>query len=592
MKTLLLVLSLAAASTAAVTLVSRSAGLAVPNKEAGNTELEFGDVNGDGFLDLVSVGDHGSPYVGTDQHGIMVWFGDGAGNWSVVQTGEFGYGGCAIGDINGDGFTDVAWGVHHNYAAPPFGDRLMGAALGDGTGAAWTPWDTGLATNGEDWGMFATDLADFDLDGDLDIICESFGAGNGVRVYENLGDGTWTQAWLIDGGNASAMLETGDFNADGCMDFLCTRWGTQVYFGDGAFGFTLNQAGIPENDMVGVDIGDFDADGRDDVLCSFVSDSGVRCYSYDSGSSEWVDHSVGLPTGSIYVDLVQFGHFDGDAHMDLVIYDDPAGTVYLGNGAGTWTADASWTMPSPGDATALRVDGDVDHDGREDIAVEAVMQSGWYEINQLRVYSPWSVPSALAARLLSPDGGETMYAGSVREIRWLTAVPVSQGQAAVDISLSTSGASGPWSPIASGIPDNGSFQWPVPPVNSTTCRLKLVARTASDTVEVISSGDFSILYQTGIEEEASAPAGIPCLLLAPNPAYASPALRLSGVDGAAFEISVYDVAGRRVLSRGIAAESPRELVLGSEDGGVLPPGLYVVTVSSGDVRVSARWVQL
>jgi len=33
----------------------------------------MGDVNGDGNPDLVSVGDHGSPNVGTDQHGIMVW---------------------------------------------------------------------------------------------------------------------------------------------------------------------------------------------------------------------------------------------------------------------------------------------------------------------------------------------------------------------------------------------------------------------------------------------------------------------------------------------------------------------------------------
>jgi hypothetical protein len=439
--------------------------------------------------------------------------------------------------------------------------------------------------------MFATDLADFDLDGDLDIICESFGAGNGVRIYENLGDGTWTQVWLIDGGNASAMLETGDFNADGCMDFLCTRWGTQVYFGDGAFGFTLNQAGIPDNDMVGVDIGDYNSDGRDDVLCSFGSDSGVRCYSYDDSSAGWVDCSVGLPTGSIYVDLVQFGHFDGDAHMDLVIYDDPVGTVYLGDGAGSWTADASWTMPSPGDATALRVDGDIDHDGREDIAVEAVMQSGWYEINQLRVYSPWSAPSSLAARLLSPDGGETIYAGSVGEIRWLTAVPVSQGQAVVDISLSTSGASGPWSPIASGIPDNGSFQWPVSPVNSTTCRLKLVARTASDTVEVVSSGDFSILYQTGIGEGATQPALRLRVSVAPNPSCGAPVLSVSGAAGEEVRITVCDISGRMVYSAAVSGDAAAHS-LGSEGGASLPAGIYFVTVTAGDSSGLARFVQL
>jgi len=575
----------------AVGLVSRSTGLETPGKESGNTELELGDVDGDGHLDIVSVGDHGSPYVGTDQHGIMVWFGDGAGNWSVVQTGDFGYGGCALGDIDGDGFLDMAWGIHHNYASPPFGDRLMGAALGDGTGTAWTPWDTGLATNGEDWGMFATDLADFDLDGDLDIVCESFGAGNGVRVYENLGDGTWSQAWMIDGGNASAMLETGDFDADGCMDFLCTRWGTQVYFGDGAFGFTLNQTGMPEEDMIGVDIGDFDADGRDDVLCSFANDSGVRCYRWDDTFSEWTDHSDGLPSGSAYVDLVQFGRIDGDEHLDVVVYDDPTGTVYLGDGTGNWTADASWTMPSPGDPTALRVDGDVDHDGREDIAVEAVMQSGWYEINQLRVYSPWTAPADLLVRLLGPRGGETMYAGSVREIRWLTAVPATQGQAVVDLYLSTSGTGGPWAPIATGIPDDGAFQWMVSLVNSAACRVKVVAATASDTTEAVSEEDFAILYGTGMEEAGTMPV-FPGVRVAPNPATATPLLVLAGLEGQTLEVSVYDVAGRRILWREVSGDEGSGLPLGTDAGESLPSGIYVVTVSSGNTLASTRWVQL
>lgn len=46
---------------AALTLQSRSAGLELPTKEEGRTEFEVGDVDGDGELDLVSVGDHGSP---------------------------------------------------------------------------------------------------------------------------------------------------------------------------------------------------------------------------------------------------------------------------------------------------------------------------------------------------------------------------------------------------------------------------------------------------------------------------------------------------------------------------------------------------
>ena len=52
--------------------VESSAGLVPPTLEGGGTEIEMGDVDGDGRLDLVSIGVHGSPYVNTDQHGVMV----------------------------------------------------------------------------------------------------------------------------------------------------------------------------------------------------------------------------------------------------------------------------------------------------------------------------------------------------------------------------------------------------------------------------------------------------------------------------------------------------------------------------------------
>ena len=118
-----------------ITFVEKSTGLQTPAKEGGNTEYELADMNNDGNLDVISVGDHGSPFINSPQHGIMVWLGDGEGTWSVQQVGDFGYGGIEAGDLNSDGYLDVVWGIHHNYATPGsgFGDTLIGAALGDGT---------------------------------------------------------------------------------------------------------------------------------------------------------------------------------------------------------------------------------------------------------------------------------------------------------------------------------------------------------------------------------------------------------------------------------------------------------------------------
>ena len=207
-------------SSFSLNLVSKSNGLDTPRKEEGKTEYEVADINNDGYLDIISVGDHGNPYVNSEEHGIMVWLGDGGNYWDVRQTGNFGYGGCAIGDLNLDGKYDIAWGVHHNYTTDELGDTIIDAALGDGTGENWSDWGKGLASNGENWGMFATAFADFDLDGDLDLISESFGCCNGLHLYENLGNGSWSQAWSYTGGNVMYTVETCDFNNDGYTDFI------------------------------------------------------------------------------------------------------------------------------------------------------------------------------------------------------------------------------------------------------------------------------------------------------------------------------------------------------------------------------------
>ncbi len=99
----------------ALDYLESSSGLGTPELEAGRTEIEFADINNDGDIDILSIGDHGSPYINTNEHGVMVWFGDGQGNWSVYQNGNFGYGGIAIGDLNNDGHMDIGYGMHHNY---------------------------------------------------------------------------------------------------------------------------------------------------------------------------------------------------------------------------------------------------------------------------------------------------------------------------------------------------------------------------------------------------------------------------------------------------------------------------------------------
>ena len=49
----------AASASAQLNYVDRSAGLQTPAMEGGDTEIEFGDVNGDGHVDILYICDHG-----------------------------------------------------------------------------------------------------------------------------------------------------------------------------------------------------------------------------------------------------------------------------------------------------------------------------------------------------------------------------------------------------------------------------------------------------------------------------------------------------------------------------------------------------
>jgi PKD repeat protein len=477
--------------------VESSAGMNYPSWESGMTELEFADINMDGYVDILSIGDHGCPNINAQEHGIMVWFGDGTGTWSVQMTGNFGYGGIAVGDVNNDGLWDVGYGMHHNYSSTDLGDQLLEVALGDGTGINWTPWDNGLATNGENWGMFGTDFADVDNDGDLDVGSNSFGSGSGIHVYINQGDGTWVQSFGILPGNSNMRFEFGDINNDGNVDFVVTHDAGIAFFGDGAGNFTNADYNLPNYSfpMGGPDLSDITGDGGQDL--AYVNpDGGIDVWTFDPGTSLWTDLSGSLPATGNYQEA-QLCDFNGDGMPDMAAYGNAQLTVWKGtpgpNQSVTWTQEFTTTTSNNGDCAAFRTGGDVDRNGFPDMTFVEKVGSWISGKNQLKCYKEATPYQATSIRVIYPYGNEKFRHGSVQFTDWISAVP-DTSTATVRIDYSLTGMQGPWTMLSSGASNSGRFQWIIPTTVSTNnCYLKFTLAEGEDTLTAMNPVAFTIL---------------------------------------------------------------------------------------------------
>ncbi|UCD19196.1 MAG: VCBS repeat-containing protein [candidate division WOR-3 bacterium] len=579
----------------ALEYVESSVGLQDPQWESGRTELELADINEDGNVDILSIGDHGSPYVNTLEHGIMVWFGDGTGSWSVFQNGNFGYGGIAVGDLNNDNHMDVGYGMHHNYSGTDFGDSILEASLGDGTGQNWMPWDDGISIgNPDQWGMFCTDLADVNSDGLLDLGANSFGYGDGIHVFLNNGDGTWDECFGFIGGNSTMDFCFGDINADGNADFAAAHQYGSVYLGDGNGNFAAADGNLPPGGLVGrrgPSLGDIDNDGDQDLaFCN--SDGGVEVWSW-LGNDTWSDASGSLPVSGSYV-ATQLCDMNIDGYMDVVAFGAGITTVWSGDGSGTWTSAAIINTPTPGTLGALRVGADADHNGYPDIALVAKEGSMWTAVNTLRFFKEMSVTESLFVFPAYPRGGEVFKCGSVRFIKWTCGVPVGE-TAHVRLELSTSGASGPWTEIADSLPDNGRYQYTVAQgINSSECYIRYTAVTSGDTVDCISVFPFTISDGTGADIAATCPAsGRQRISIVPSVGSGGFAVHISTSGGDSKRAVIYDRCGNLVRDLIVIRGTGRFVVPWDgrdERGRLVPAGIYYVSVAANDRVFTAKVV--
>lgn len=206
--------------------------------------VALGDVNGDGFIDLISGGttkavlfagngdgsfdDAVSLYQSADRVGhvalgdlnsdgnldlavldtallsTIILHGDGSGAFTASGISFDKTGFTEFADVNGDGNQDVIIA----------GDSSVRVALGDGTGQ-FASTDYAVAT-----GIINLTVGDVNGDGELDIVTSNYQSSS-VSVLFGWGDGTFErQDYDVAAGPTEVGL--GDFNGDGLMDMVAT----------------------------------------------------------------------------------------------------------------------------------------------------------------------------------------------------------------------------------------------------------------------------------------------------------------------------------------------------------------------------------
>lgn len=212
-------------------------------------------------------------------------------------------------------------------------------------------------------------LADVDNDNDLDLISRRSNVNADIRIFENNGEGTFTQTNTIVVPVSSGWIQAGDFDNDGNVDIIETRFGTEAYLhlgnGDGSFE-AVSTISLDTTSAGTVAIADINNDNDLDLI---VADriTGALVYAYLGDGTGSFSLSSSRSVGT-YARDIHAGDFNNDGNIDYVVGHRNQNTlsISLGNGDGTFSLGATLYSDHADDSRELAV-GDVNNDGYDDI---------------------------------------------------------------------------------------------------------------------------------------------------------------------------------------------------------------------------------
>ncbi len=366
-----------------------------------------GDVNGDGFSDVLI----SDPQAGS----VYVVYGSASGPSDAIFTGHvadsaFGWSALAAGDLDGDGYGDVAVG-----APQASNGGFVRIYRGRAEGLLETfSWDI---QHGGAFGAAVGTAGDVNGDGYADLLVTA-SATDTAYLFEGGPSGPGTvEDWSTDYPGADwgfAMATAGDVNGDGFSDVivgapkstaLVPEDGRAVVFLGGADGLRAVESWTTDGNNAGAEFG-YSVASAGDVNGDGFSDVVVGAVLYDEGQTNegkvfvFCGSDTGLPAAANWTatsnqaearmgySVASAGDVNGDGYSDIIVgargYADPdtdegAAFVWYGSasglGAAGTPANADWraegNQASAYFGIAVASAGDVNGDGYGDVIVGA-----------------------------------------------------------------------------------------------------------------------------------------------------------------------------------------------------------------------------
>jgi hypothetical protein len=334
-----------------------------------------GDFNGDGKPDL-AVANWGNSASAT----LSVFLDNKAGSGSFGNAVNYGTGSgtkplaVAVGDVNGDGFPDL---ITADYLT-----NTISILLNNGNGTFQSPSTFSTGSGSGPDALAVADIND-DGKLDLAIACYSastvqvlLGNGNGTFALSSTLSTTAGGNGLPTNPSAVALV---DVNNDCTPDVIVTLIGTFQgsvnlnhvvnVFLDGSGGYQTPNVYNVGNGPAGLTLADVNGDGLPDLITSNVGSNTVSVLLSSVLNPGNFGNAMNFSTGaSTRPASVAVGQLTGGG-LDLVTADDISSgqvSVLVGNGNGTFHAPVNFATGSHARSVVV---GDFNHDGKPDLAV-------------------------------------------------------------------------------------------------------------------------------------------------------------------------------------------------------------------------------